>query len=61
MAIIDRNIMRLAVYEFLYVPETPKKVVINEAIEIAKRFSSSESTQFINGVLDNIREIVETE
>jgi N utilization substance protein B len=59
MALVDRNIMRMAVYEFLYIPETPKKVVINEAIEIAKRFSSSESTQFINGVLDNIRKIVE--
>ena len=61
MALVDRNIMRMAVYEFLYIPETPKKVVINEAIEIAKRFSSSESTQFINGVLDNIRKIIDND
>ena len=60
MALVDRNIMRMAVYEFLFIPETPKKVVINEAIEIAKRFSSGESTQFINGVLDSIRKNVET-
>ena len=59
MAVIDRNIMRLAVYEFLYTPETPKKVVINEAIEIAKRFSTQDSTQFINGILDNIRKLLE--
>lgn len=59
MAAIDRNIMRLAVFEFLFTPETPKKVVINEAIEIAKRFSTDESTQFINGILDNIRKRVE--
>lgn len=61
MAIIDRNIMRLAVYEFLFTPETPKKVVINEAIEIAKRFGTEDSTQFVNGVLDNIRREIEAE
>ena len=55
MALIDRNVMRMAVYEFLYTPETPRKVVINEAIEVAKRFSTEESTQFVNGILDNIR------
>lgn len=60
MALIDRNIMRLAVYEFHFTPETPRRVVINEAIEIAKRFSSGESTQFINGVLDNIRKSMES-
>jgi N utilization substance protein B len=59
MAIIDRNIMRLAVYEFLFTPDTPKKVVINEAIEIAKRFGTEDSTQFINGILDNIRKQLE--
>lgn len=59
MALIDRNVMRLAVYEFIYTPSTPKKVVINEAIEIAKRFSSEESTQFVNGILDNIRMKIE--
>lgn len=55
MALIDRNIMRMAVFEFLFTPKTPRKVVINEALEIAKRFSGQESTQFINGILDNIR------
>lgn len=58
MALIDRNVMRMAVYEFLYTPETPRKVVINEAIEVAKRFSTEESTQFVNGILDNIRKML---
>lgn len=61
MAIVDRNVMRIAVFEFLFTPETPKKVVINEAIEVAKRFSTEESTQFVNGVLDNIRKSLEQE
>lgn len=55
MAVVDRNILRLAIYEFLYHPETPKTVIINEALDIARRFSSYEATQFINGVLDAIR------
>ena len=55
MAAVDRNILRMAVSEFLYA-ETPQVVVIDEAIEIARRFSTSESTQFVNGVLDAIRE-----
>jgi len=55
MATVDRNILRLAVYEFLYDTDTPKTVVINEAIEIAWRFSAQESPQFINGVLDSIK------
>jgi N utilization substance protein B len=59
MAIVDRNILRLSVYEFLYDKETPKTVVINEAIEIARRFSSQESPQFINGVLDSIKKELE--
>src|SRR3990172_4507311 len=52
MAIVDRNLLRLATQEFLYDKETPKTVVINEAIEIARRFSSQASPQFINGILD---------
>ncbi len=60
MAIIDRNVMRMAVYEFLFMSDTPAKVVINEAIEIVKRFSTSESTQFVNGLLDNIRKKIES-
>ena len=53
MAAIDRNILRLAIYELL-TSETPKGVVINEAIEVAKRFSAPESGQFVNGILDAI-------
>jgi N utilization substance protein B len=54
MAAVDRNILREAVAEFLSYPETPKAVIINEALEIARKFSSPESVQFINGVLDSI-------
>ena len=55
MAIVDRNVLRLAVYEFMY-QDTPNTVAINEALEIARRFSSYEATQFINGVLDAIKQ-----
>lgn len=58
MAIVDRNILRLAVYEFLFT-DTPNTVVINEALEIARRFSSYEATQFINGILDAIKHDLE--
>jgi len=51
---VDRNILRLAVYEFLHEP-TPRTVAINEALEIARRFSTYEATQFINGILDAIK------
>ena len=54
MAAVDRNILRLAVYELGWRTETPPKVVINEAIEIAKKFGTAESGRFINGVLDRI-------
>jgi N utilization substance protein B len=60
MAIVDRNILRLAVYEFLF-EETPATVVINEALEIARRFSTFEATQFINGILDAIKHDLEKE
>ena len=59
MATVDRNLLRLAIYEFLYDRDTPKTVVINEAIEIARRFSAQESPQFINGVLDSIKKELE--
>jgi transcription antitermination protein NusB len=59
MATVDRNILRLAVQEFLYDKDTPKTVVINEAIEIARRFSAQESPLFINGVLDSIKKELE--
>ena len=59
MATVDRNLLRLATQEFLYDKETPKTVVINEAIEIARRFSAQESPQFINGILDSIKKELE--
>jgi transcription antitermination protein NusB len=54
MAVVDRNILRLAVYELLWRGDVPAKVAINEAIEIAKKFGTGESSRFINGVLDRI-------
>ena len=54
MATVDRNVLRLAVYEFLHEP-TPRTVAINEALEVARRFSTYEATQFINGILDAIK------
>ena len=54
MAIIDRNILRLGISELLFDSTTPPKVVINEAIEIAKKFGTHESPDFINGILDKI-------
>jgi transcription antitermination protein NusB len=59
MAVVDRNLLRLATQEFLYDKDTPASVVINEAIEIARRFSSQESPQFINGILDSIRKEIQ--
>jgi N utilization substance protein B len=58
MAIVDRNVLRLAVYEFLF-EETPNTVIINEALEITRRFSTFEATQFINGILDAIKQDME--
>ncbi len=55
MAAVDRNILRLAVYELTSDSKTPATVVINEALEIAKKFSTHESAQFVNGVLDSIK------
>ncbi len=55
MAAVDRNILRVAVYEFLSGGKTPETVVINEALEIAKKFSTHESAQFVNGILDSIK------
>jgi len=54
MPVVDRNILRLALFELLHEPETPHPVVIDEALEIAKRFSTPRSSQFINGVLDGV-------
>ena len=55
LAAVDRNILRLALYELLHHPETPPAAVINEALEIARRFSGEDSVEFVNGVLDGIR------
>lgn len=59
LAIVDRNILRLAVYEFLHETETPPIVVIDEAIEVARRFGGEDSWQFTNGILDAIRKRLE--
>lgn len=59
MAAVDRNILRAGVAEFLGFPKTPRPVVINEALEIARRFSTPESVQFINGVLDSVAKDLE--
>ena len=55
MSCVDRNIMRIAVYELLYCQDIPSKVSINEAIDVGKKFGTEESGAFINGILDSIR------
>ncbi len=55
MTVVDRNLLRLAAFELLYQPKIPPKVVINEAVELAKRFGSEDSGAFVNGILDQIR------
>jgi N utilization substance protein B len=55
MAAIDRSLLRLAAYELLHEPETPINVIINEALEIAKKYSTAESSKFVNGILDKIK------
>jgi len=59
MAVVDRNVLRMAVYELLHDPATPAPVVIDEAIEVAKKFGSEDSGSFINGILDDVRRRVE--
>lgn len=54
MAVIDRNILRIGVFELFYAPDIPPKVAINEAIELAKKFGDLESSKFVNGILDKI-------
>lgn len=54
MPVVDRNILRLAIYELLYQPEVPKLVVLDEAIELAKKYGSDQSGRFINGLLDGL-------
>jgi len=55
MAIIDRLVLRLAVYQFLADPDTPPRVVINEALELARTYSGEEAVGFVNGVLDSVK------
>ena len=57
MAIIDRNILRLGVFELMYREDVPPKVCINEAVELAKRFGDEESSKFVNGILDTIHKL----
>jgi N utilization substance protein B len=58
MTVVDRNLLRLAIYELLFQAAVPPKVVINEAVEMAKRFGTEASGAFVNGLLDRIREAV---
>ena len=55
---VDRNVLRIGAFELLYIPDTPPKVVLNEAVELARRFGSEESPAFVNGVLDRIRSVI---
>lgn len=55
MAAIDRNILRLGAYEMLFCPDVPAKVAINEALELAKRYSTAQSSRFVNGILDRLQ------
>lgn len=59
MSTVDRNVLRIATYELLFLKETPPPVVINEAIEVAKKFGTEDSAKFINGILDAIRRSLE--
>jgi N utilization substance protein B len=56
MSIVDRNILRIALFEMLYCPDVPPKASINEAIDIGKKFGSQDSGSFINGILDHVLE-----
>ena len=57
MPVVDRNIMRIATFEFLKCPDIPSSVTINEAVEIGKKYGTKDSGSFINGVLDRIRSL----
>ena len=58
MAAVDRNVLRMAVYEILYRADIPSSVTINEAIEIAKKFGTDDSGSFVNGILDSVARMV---
>src|SRR4051812_27730444 len=55
MAAIDRNILRLGAFEMLFCPDVPTKVAINESLELAKRYSTAQSSRFVNGILDRLQ------
>jgi N utilization substance protein B len=59
MSCVDRNVMRIAVYELMFCDEIPSKVSINEAVDVGKKFGTEESGAFINGILDSIRIAIE--
>ena len=59
MSCVDRNILRIAVFELVFCPDIPPKVSINEAIDIGKKYGTEESGAFINGILDSIRQALE--
>ena len=60
MAVVDRNIIRLAAYEIIDMPETPINVIIDEAVEISKKFSTKDSSKFVNGILDKLKAVRNT-
>ncbi len=60
LSLVDRNILRIALYELLHSPEVPQKTAINEAVELAKVFGSDSSARFINGVLGSVMDELET-
>jgi len=61
MGCVDRNVMRIAVYELLYCEDIPPKVSINEAVDVGKKFGTEESGAFINGIMDSIRDALDSE
>ena len=58
MAVVDRNILRMATFEFMHCPDIPFKASLNEAVELAKKFGTDDSSAFINGILDRIHTLL---
>ncbi len=61
MAVVDRNILRIAIFELIFQNEVPPKVAINEAVELAKKYGDAESSKFVNGILDKVFKTVASE
>lgn len=59
MAMVDKNILRLSICELLYFPDIPARVAVNEGVELAKKYSSHESSRFVNGILDAVLKHIE--